>query len=158
MIKHVFLSSLLISSVLGARDDHGMLDRSAMTEIHAISTQSAPAPVGPFSQAMMVANPTTMLFISGQLPIDPVTNQLFTDPAQAAAQCMKNIQAILQAAHMNFGNVVKTTIFLTDMNDFAVVNQVYAQFVEQPYPARATFQVAALPKGACVEIEMIAMQ
>lgn len=127
------------------------------TEVIQIQTNEAVTPVGPFSQAMLVKNPKELLFIAGQLPVDPVTNILANDPAQAVELCMKNLLAILKAAGMDFSNVVKTTILLKDIKDFATVNEVYKSFLQEPYPARLTFQAADLPKNACVEIEMIAV-
>ena len=125
--------------------------------IYAINSASAPEASGHASQAIHATNPNNMLFISGQFPIDPITNKLINDPAQATEQCMQNIQAILQAAGMDFGHVVKTTILLTDMKNFEIVNSVYAQFLQEPYPAQTVYQVAALPKDACVQIEVTAI-
>lgn len=121
-----------------------------------IATTNAPAAVGPYSQAIQVG---PMLFCSGQIAIDPATNQVLTgDVKTQTEQVMKNIEAVLKAADMNFSNVVKTTIFLTNMNDFATVNEIYAKaFPGQP-PARSTVAVSALPKGVNVEIEVLAHQ
>lgn len=127
------------------------------TTITPICTDTAAKPVGPFSQAMKVSNPQEMLFISGQLPINPETDEVeIKDIALATKQCMENLLAILKAAGMDFSHVFHTNIRLTDINDFAVVNTVYASFLTAPYPARFTYQVAALPKGACIEIDMTA--
>lgn len=136
---------------------HGKSSMKSAANIAAINTKGAPQPIGPFSQAVKVRNAQELLFISGQLPINPATNVMETDAAQAAQQCMENCAAILQAAGMDFSNVVKTTILLADINDFAIVNKVYESFLQAPYPARATFQAAALPRGARVEIEMVAV-
>ncbi len=127
-------------------------------KITAIQTPDAPKPIGPFSQAIKVDNAQTMVFISGQLPINAATNVLETDPAKATQQCMQNAAAILKEAGMDFSNVVKTTILLADINHFPIINASYESFLKAPYPARATFQAGALPKGACVEIEMIAVK
>lgn len=119
-----------------------------------IRTDKAPAPIGPYSQAILAGNE---LFCSGQIAIDPATGELSgTDAAAQAQRVLKNLGAVLEAAQMSYGNVVKTTIFLVDMNDFASVNEVYAKYFDAAKPARSTIAVAALPKGARVEIEAIA--
>ena len=119
-----------------------------------IRTDNAPAPIGPYSQAILAGNE---LFCSGQIAIDPATGELTgSDAASQAGQVLKNLGAVLQAAGMDYGNVVKTTIFLTDMNDFSAVNAVYAKFFDASKPARSTIAVSALPKGALVEIDAIA--
>ena len=126
-----------------------------------INTPNAPAPIGPYSQATLVDN---MLFISGQICIDPATGQLKNkDIQEETHQVMHNLRAILSAADMHFSHVVKTTIFITDMNRFADVNEVYGKYfttnqpaVEAGFPARETVQVSALPKFVNVEISMIA--
>ncbi len=119
-----------------------------------IETRAAPAAIGPYSQAIKVGD---VVFCSGQIPIDPSTGQLVPgDIVEQAAQVLKNLGAVLDAAGVSVDQVVKTTIFLVDMGDFAKVNEVYAKtFVRTP-PARSTVQVCALPKGARVEIEAIA--
>jgi len=119
-----------------------------------IRTDNAPAPIGPYSQAVLAGNE---LFCSGQIAIDPATGEVTgTDAASQAEQVLKNLGAVLQAAGMHFSNVVKTTIYLIDMNDFAAVNAVYAKAFDASKPARSTVAVAALPKGALVEIDAIA--
>ena len=119
-----------------------------------INTTKAPAPIGPYNQAILKGDE---LFISGQICIDPVTGQLNNkDIATETRQIMLNLQAILDAAGMNFSHVIKTTIFLTDMNQFAQVNEVYGSFFVADFPARETVQVSALPKFVNVEISMIA--
>ncbi|MBU6307967.1 MAG: RidA family protein [Chitinophagales bacterium] len=119
-----------------------------------INTTKAPAPIGPYNQAILKGDE---LFISGQVCIDPVTGQLNNkDIATETRQVMLNLQAILDAAGMNFSHVIKTTIFLTDMNQFAQVNEVYGSFFVADFPARETVQVSALPKFVNVEISMIA--
>ena len=126
-----------------------------MTEIIAIATDTAPAAIGPYSQAVQVGG---LLFVSGQLPIDPATGE-FAGPGvrEEAAQSLANAAAILAAAGTGMDRVVKTTVLLADIADFAVVNEVYAAaFGGAVLPARAAYQVAALPKGARVEIELIA--
>ncbi|MES3037919.1 MAG: RidA family protein [Bdellovibrionota bacterium] len=120
-----------------------------------ISTPNAPAAVGPYSQAVMYGN---MLFCSGQIPINPANQEVMKSlpVEEQASLVMKNIEAVLKAADCNFTNIVKTTIFLTDMNDFAKVNAVYEKYFTEAPPARSTIQVAGLPKGVQVEIEVLA--
>ena len=119
-----------------------------------IRTDKAPAPIGPYSQAILAG---TELFCSGQIALDPATGELSgSDAAAQTEQVLRNLGAVLQAAQMDFGNVVKTTIYLIDMNDFAAVNAVYAKYFDAAKPARSTVAVAALPKGARVEIDAIA--
>ena len=119
-----------------------------------IQTSSAPAAIGPYSQAVQVGE---FLFVSGQVPIDPDTGAVVEgDIAVQARQSLSNLKAILNAAGTNMGAVVKTTVFLADMNDFAAMNEVYAQFFQEPFPARSAVQVGRLPRDAKVEIEAIA--
>ena len=121
-----------------------------------IKTDKAPAPIGPYSQAVLLDQ---TLYVSGQIAIDPATGNLITiNIIKETSQAMNNIKNILEAAGMNFSNVVKTTIFLMDMNDFPHMNEVYAQFFEKDFPARETVQVAGLPKGVNVEISVIAVK
>jgi 2-iminobutanoate/2-iminopropanoate deaminase len=121
-----------------------------------ITTPEAPAAIGPYSQAVRFGE---LVFLSGQIPLDPATGQMVGDGdvEAEAEQVMENLAAVLAAAGSSFSRVLKTTIFLTDLGDFAAVNAIYAKRFEgiEP-PARATIQVAALPRGAKVEIEMIA--
>ena len=119
-----------------------------------IHTDSAPAAIGPYSQAIRTGD---LLFVSGQVPIDPATSTVVEgDISVQAHQSLCNLKAILNAAGTNMGAVVKTTVFLADMNDFAAMNKVYAQFFQEPFPARSAVQVGRLPKDAKVEIEAIA--
>ena len=119
-----------------------------------IHTDSAPAAIGPYSQAIQIGD---LLFVSGQVPIDPSTGAIVEGDIKAQAQqSLNNLKAILNAAGTNMGAVVKTTVFLADMNDFAAMNEVYAQFFQEPLPARSAVQVGRLPKDAKVEIEAIA--
>ena len=119
-----------------------------------IHTDSAPAAIGPYSQAIQIGD---LLFVSGQVPIDPSTGAIVEGDVKAQAQqSLNNLKAILNAAGTNMGAVVKTTVFLADMNDFAAMNEVYAQFFQEPFPARSAVQAARLPKAAKVEIEAIA--
>jgi len=121
-----------------------------------IYTEKAPEPIGPYSQAVQAGN---MLFISGQIPIDPATNQLISGSiSDEARQVMKNLEALLLSAGLSFGNVVKTTIFLSDMNHFAEVNEIYGSYFNADFPARETVAVLGLPKNVNVEISMIAIK
>ena len=119
-----------------------------------ISTTKAPAAIGPYSQAIQVGN---LVYTSGQIPIDPATGS-FVEGAikEQTRQSLNNIKAILAEVGLSMSNVVKTTVFLADMNDFADMNAVYAKFFTEPYPARSAVAVKTLPKGALVEIEVVA--
>ena len=119
-----------------------------------ISTKAAPAAIGPYSQAIQVAN---LVYTSGQLPIDPATGS-FPEGGikEQTRQSLTNVQSFLQEAGLTMSHVVKTTVFLADMNDFADMNAVYAEFFSEPYPARSAVAVKTLPKGALVEIEIVA--
>jgi 2-iminobutanoate/2-iminopropanoate deaminase len=119
-----------------------------------ISTSRAPAAIGPYSQAVSWGG---LIFVSGQIPIDPATGQVVGDDAGAQTErVLKNLAAVLEAAGSSLGQVVKTTVYLRDLNDFAKVNEVYARFFSEQPPARATVQVARLPRDVSVEIEVIA--
>ena len=119
-------------------------------------TDSAPAPIGPYSQAVMV-NGT--LYISGQIPIDPATSLVIKGDIEAETrQVMLNLGAILRAYHMDYSHIVKTTIFIRSMDDFAKINGVYGSFFEKDYPARETVEVSRLPKDVQVEISCIAVK
>ncbi|MEI7585909.1 RidA family protein [Runella sp.] len=119
-----------------------------------IFTTSAPSPIGPYSQAVLVGD---LLFVSGQIPIDPATGDLVTDNIEhETRQVMLNIGAILKAAGLNYHNIIKSSIFLKDINNFAKVNEVYGHFFISHYPARETVEVSRLPKDANVEISVIA--
>ena len=119
-----------------------------------ISTKDAPQAIGPYSQAIAANG---FLFISGQLGVSPSGEFAGTDVKSQAQRSLQNLQAILSEAGLGFENVVKTTIFLADIADFAAVNEIYAEFFKEPYPARSTVAVKTLPKGGLVEIELIAM-
>ncbi len=120
----------------------------------AISTAKAPGAIGPYSQAIQVGN---LVYTSGQLPIDPAKGKLPEGGIkEQTRQSLKNVQSILQGAGLSMAGVVKTTVFMADMNDFADMNSVYAEFFEEPYPARSAVAVKTLPKGALVEIEVVA--
>ncbi|PLT90041.1 reactive intermediate/imine deaminase [Sinorhizobium medicae] len=119
----------------------------------AISTSNAPVAVGPFSQAIKVGQ---LLFVSGQLPIDPATGEIVSeDPVLQLRQCLKNISAVAAEAGTNLATTVKTTVLITDMSKFGELNEEYATFFKAPFPARACFEVSALPKGAQVEVEAV---
>ena len=120
----------------------------------AISTTKAPAAIGPYSQAIKVGN---LVYTSGQIPIDPATGSFVEGGIkEQTRQSLNNIKAILEETGLTMGNVVKTTVFMADMNDFADMNAVYAEFFAEPYPARSAVAVKTLPKGALVEIEVVA--
>ena len=118
-----------------------------------INTKNAPGAIGPYSQGIIVGD---FVYTSGQLPINPVTGVLETDIKVATKQSMENVKAILEEAGTSFENVVKTSIFLKDLNDFAAVNEVYGTYFTENPPARSCVQVAKLPKDAVIEIEVIA--
>ena len=118
-----------------------------------IKTTNAPAAVGTYSQAVMANG---FLFASGQLGINPATGELQPDFKSQAEQVMKNVKAILDEAGLSFSNVVKTTVLLSDISNFAALNEVYAQYFSEPYPARSAVAVKDLPKGGLVEMEIIA--
>ncbi len=119
----------------------------------AITTSGAPAALGPYSQAIVSGD---LVFCAGQLGLDPATGELAGGIEAQADRALRNVSAVLDAAGCSFGDVVKTTIFLADINDFAAVNAVYATFIVDPAPARSTFAVGALPKGGLIEIEVTA--
>lgn len=121
-----------------------------------ITTSNAPAPIGPYNQAILVNN---TVYISGQVCIDPSTGNLKNrDIQEETHQVMQNLKAILSEAGMSFSNVVKTTIFITDMNRFSELNEIYGKYFTDAFPARETVQVSALPKFVNVEISMIAVK
>ena len=122
--------------------------------MNAISTTNAPAAIGPYSQAISVGG---LVFVSGQLPIDPATGAFAEGGIkELTRQSLTNMKAILEEAGTSMANVVKTTVFLADMNDFVAMNEVYAEFFAAPFPARSAVAIKTLPKGALVEIECIA--
>lgn len=123
--------------------------------IRKINTDKAPAAIGPYSQAVLIDN---MLFVSGQIPVDPATGRLAEGIEAQAHQVFKNIKAILCEADLDFGSIVKTTVFLKNMADFQTVNCIYAEYFNGSIlPARCAVEVGALPKGSLVEIECIAV-
>ena len=120
-----------------------------------IATENAPAAIGPYSQGLDLGN---LVFVSGQIPLNPATGTMAETIEEQAAQSLSNLKNILAADGLTMQNVVKTTIFLADLADFAVVNGIYESFFTAPYPARSCVQVAAIPKGAKIEIECIAVK
>lgn len=121
-----------------------------------IKTDNAPAPIGPYNQAILAGD---TLYISGQICIDPSTGNLKNrDIQEETHQVMQNLKGVLSEAGMNFGNVVKTTIFIIDMHQFSEVNEVYGRYFESDFPARETVQVSALPRFVNVEISMVAVR
>ena len=120
-----------------------------------VSTDKAPGAIGPYSQAIKTGG---LIFCSGQIPIDPITGEFVSnDIAEQTEQVLKNLTAVLEAGGTNLANVVKTTVFLADMSDFAAMNEVYGRYFSENKPARATVQAARLPRDAKVEIECIAV-
>ncbi len=122
--------------------------------MRAVHTINAPKAIGPYSQAMMHNG---LLFVSGQIGIDPFTAELAKNFAEEARLCFSSLREILSEAGMSFAKVVKVSIFITDLRNFEALNEIYAQFFSEPYPARETVQVAALPKNASIEISLVAM-
>ena len=118
-----------------------------------IATEKAPGAIGPYSQAMRIGN---MIFTSGQIPLNPATGEMVTEIAAAKKQSLENVKAILEVEGATMDNVIKTTVFLSDMNNFVAMNEVYATYFPQNPPARSAVEVARLPKDAVVEIEVIA--
>ena len=120
-----------------------------------ISTDRAPQAIGPYSQAVKVNG---FIFVSGQIPIDPVTNDSIKEDITAQTrQVLKNISSILEAAGAGLNDVIKTTVYLKDLKEFGAMNQIYSEFFTAPFPARATVEVASLPKGVGVEIDAVAV-
>lgn len=142
----------MIAALYAENNDMTMAQRIAL------NTHNAPQAIGPYSQAILVKHPQEIVYISGQLPIDPQTGKLLSDPFEGTKQCMQNIVAILSAAGMTLHQVVDVMILLKDINDFKRVNEAYASFFHEPYPARATFQTGCLPMNAVVEIKVTAVK
>ena len=121
----------------------------------ALSTDKAPAAIGPYSQALVNGN---MVFVSGQIPVDPATGRIAETIEEQTAQSLSNIRNILAENGMTMSDVIKTSVFLSDLDDFTAMNEVYASYFQAPYPARSCVQVAAIPKGCRIEIECIAVK
>lgn len=125
-----------------------------MSDKRVIKPEGAPAPVGPYNHAVRIEH---LLFCSGQIPLDPATGQLVGGDIRAQTErALENVKAILADQGLTFVHVVKSTVFMTNLEDFAAMNEVYARYFTQDFPARSTVQVAALPRGASVEIEVVA--
>lgn len=122
--------------------------------IKAIQTDNAPKAIGPYSQAIDTGD---FVYVSGQIPINPETGEIVAGGIEEQTnQVMKNIEAVLTASNLTFSNAVKFTIYIKEMNDFATVNEVYGKYLSTPYPARATVEISQLPKGALIEMDVIA--
>lgn len=154
LIQLIAGTVLLLSGCTPKTQNNELLINENQDMKKAISTEKAPAAIGPYSQAIEVNG---FVYASGQLPIDPATGQ-FPEGGikEQTRQSILNAQAILESEGLTLANVVKTTVFLADMDDFAAMNEVYASFFQAPYPARSAVAVKTLPKGAMVEIECIA--
>ena len=120
-----------------------------------VKTELAPGAIGPYSQGIDLGN---MIFFSGQIPLDPVTGEMPEGIEAQTVRALENVKGLLQSQGFDFSNVVKTTVFLDNMNDFATMNGIYAQYFIEPYPARSAVEVAKLPKGALIEVEVIAVK
>lgn len=120
-----------------------------------VKTNKAPGAIGPYSQGINVGN---MYFFSGQIPLDPETGVMAEGIEAQSHQAFKNVKGLLESQGMNFSNVVKTTVFLDNMDDFTTVNDIYATYFVEPFPARSAVEVAKLPKGALIEVEVIAVK
>ena len=150
-----FLIAVAGILLMSATACNSNVDSNENTMKQRIDTPNAPAAIGPYSQA--VDSGHDLVFVSGQLPIDPATGAFPEGGVQAQTrQSLTNAKAILEAAGLNLTNVVKTTVFLADMGDFAAMNEVYAEFFSEPFPARSAVAVKTLPKNALVEVECIA--
>ena len=127
-----------------------------MTDKRAVTTESAPAAIGPYSQAIVTGN---LIFLSGQIPLDPERGKIVEGSIEdETRRVLKNLEEVLKAEGLDLNAIVRTTVYLTDLADFPRVNQTYAEFFQEPFPARATVQVAALPRGARVEIDALAVR
>ena len=118
-----------------------------------INTDKAPGAIGPYSQGMKVGD---LIFFSGQIPLNPVTGEMPEGIEAQTRQSLENVKGLLESQGLGFGNVIKTTVFLDSMDDFATMNGIYAEYFVEPYPARSAVEVAKLPKGALIEVEVIA--
>ncbi|MCX5801131.1 MAG: RidA family protein [Candidatus Eisenbacteria bacterium] len=126
--------------------------------VRSIRSESAPAPVGPYSQAVL-ARPGDVLFSAGQIPLDPATGQMRPGGVEEQTrQVLENVKAVLEAADFGLSDVVKTTVYMSNLGEFGVMNQVYTEYFTEPFPARSCVEVKALPKGALVEMDVIAVR
>lgn len=145
---------ILACGLLAGFGVYAIVSSAPSAPVHAaLYTENAPEPIGPYSQAVRCGD---YLFMSGQIGLDPATGNLSGTADGEARQAMENLRAVLAEGGLDFPDVVQTRIYVTDLADFDAVNAVYGEYLQEPYPARATVQVAGLPKGARVEIEMIA--
>lgn len=126
--------------------------------LRAVETEQAPAAIGPYSQAIAADSPSGAVYVSGQLPINPADGKMPDGIAAQTRQSLENIRNILEKEELSMANVVKTVVLLSDIQNFSAMNEVYSSYFKSPYPARAAFQVAALPKAALVEIEAEAVK
>jgi 2-iminobutanoate/2-iminopropanoate deaminase len=134
----------------------GEVHPQAEIVVRAVETARAPAAIGPYSQAILAGD---FLYLAGQIAMDPESGEMVGGGIQAETrQVMENLAAVLEAAGMSFRDVVQTQVFMVDLSEFSTMNEVYGSFLSEPYPARATVQVAALPRGARVEIQMVAVR
>lgn len=124
-----------------------------MTKV--VKTDKAPGAIGPYSQGIDIGN---MIFFSGQIPLDPETGVMPEDIEAQTRRALDNVKGLLESQNLTFKNVVKTTVFLDNINDFATMNGIYAEYFEEPYPARSAVEVAKLPKGALLEVEVVAVK
>ncbi|HOI13433.1 MAG TPA: RidA family protein [Methanoculleus sp.] len=146
---------ILACGLLAGFGVYAIVSSAPSAPVHAaLYTENAPEPIGPYSQAVLCGD---YLFTSGQIGLDPATGSLSGTVAGETVQAMENLRAVLAEAGLNFSDVVQTRIYLTDLADFDAVNAVYGEYLQEPYPARSTVEVAGLPKGARVEIEMVAV-
>lgn len=124
-----------------------------MTKV--VKTDKAPGAIGPYSQGIDIGN---MIFFSGQIPLDPETGVMSEGIEAQTRRALDNVKGLLESQNLTFKNVVKTTVFLDNINDFATMNGIYAEYFEEPYPARSAVEVAKLPKGALLEVEVVAVK
>lgn len=129
--------------------------QQAPAVIHVVFTDKAPQPIGPYSQAIISGN---LVFLSGQIGIDPATGNISGTAEEQTTRAMENLRAVLQESGLGFGDVIQTRIYLVNMSDWTAVNGIYSSYFTENFPARSTVQVAGLPKGAAVEIEMVAQK
>lgn len=120
-----------------------------------VKTDKAPGAIGPYSQGIDIGN---MIFFSGQIPLNPVSGEMPEGIEAQARKSLENVKGLLESQGLDFSNVVKTTVFLDNMDDFGIINEIYAEYFVEPYPARSAVQVGKLPKGALIEIEVIAVK